>query len=216
LGIHVWYVNYGDYADQLTITSASIQDLKQRIQAEDPNAVIDEIRVYPLTAGIKVNHTTWTTTKLADGTVLVYDKERLIGPIGLIVLAILALTAIWVVYWAAQPTVMQARLAYIVETTQHTCPGDPSRPGEECGMHTDADGNPLVFTGKDAFRAHLAAAHPTALTYLVDTNLVNRDLGSGTAWYEQIFNWLPVILILIGAAIFIPIITKLIPSKEGA
>jgi hypothetical protein len=61
----------------------------------------------------------------------------------------------------------------------------------------------------------MASAHPEAFAYLVDNNLLDRDLGTQKAWYEQIVDWLPVIIILIGAAIFIPFISKLIPSKEA-
>jgi len=207
VGVHVWYISYGDGAEQIPVTPAAVQDLKQRIQTKDPNAVLEEIRLYPFTVGVKVNHTTWTTMKQADGTVLVYDKEKLIGPIFLVVLAILAITAIWVTYFVT--TTIQAHIAYLVETVQYTCPGDPNRPNEECGMHTDAEGNPLVFTGKEALRAHMASAHPTALEYLVNNNLIGQD------WYQEIFKWIPVVALLIGAAIFIPFIMKLIPGKEA-
>ena len=207
MGVHVWYVSYGDNADQLQVTSQAVQDLKQRIATEDPNAVLEEIRLLPFTVGVKVHHTTWSTMKQADGTVLVYDKQRLIGPIFLIVLAILAITAIWVTAYVA--TTIQAHITYLVETIQYTCPGDPNRPNEECGMHTDAEGNPLVFTGKEALRAHMAAAHPTALQYLVNNNLIGQD------WYAQIAGWIPAIIMVIGAAIFIPLIMKLIPGKEA-
>jgi hypothetical protein len=215
LGVHVWYINYGDNADTLKVTPESIQDLQQRIVAEDPNAKIEEIRLLPLTVGVKVNHTTWTTAKLADGTVLIYDKERLIGPVALVIIAILAITAIWVTYWVEVPAYMQAKLAYVQETTQYPCPGDPSRPNQPCGLHTDAQGNPLMFQSKELLRDHMASAHPEAFAYLVDNDLVDRDLGSQKAWYEQVLEWIPVIVILIGAAIFIPLITKFIPSKEA-
>ena len=213
MGVHVWYISYGDNADQLQVTSQAVQDLKQRIQTEDPNAVVEEIRLLPFTVGVKVNHTTWTTMKRADGTVLVYDKQRLIGPIFLVVLAILAIAAIWITTYVA--TTIQAHISYLMETIQYPCPGDPNRPNEECGMHTDAQGNVLVFTGKEALRAHMASAHPTALTYMVDNDLVDRDLGTQKAWYEQIVEWIPVIIMLIGAAIFIPLIIKFIPKEAG-
>jgi hypothetical protein len=213
LGVHVWYISYGDNADQIQVTSAAVQDLKQRITTKDPNAVLEEIRLLPFTVGVKVNHTTWTTMKRADGTVLVYDKQQLVGPIFLVVLAILAITAIWVTAYVA--TTIQAHISYLMETIQYPCPGDPNRPNEECGMHTDAQGNVLVFTGKEALRAHMASAHPTALTYMVNNNLVDRDLGTQKAWYEQIVEWIPVVIMLIGAAIVIPLVMKIIPGKEA-
>lgn len=67
-------------------------------------------------------------------------------------------------------------------------------------------GESVEIYGWSAYLAWLAANKPETLAAL-------KDYGA-TNWWERIIEWFPIILILIGAAIFIPIITKLIPGRE--
>ena len=69
----------------------------------------------------------------------------------------------------------------------------------------DPDTGEIVnITGWSAYLAWLAQNDPDALQKLKDYNATN--------WWEQITSWLPIIVALIGVAIFIPLISKLIPG----
>jgi len=65
-------------------------------------------------------------------------------------------------------------------------------------------GETVQIYGWDAYLAWLASNKPEALQNLQNYNATN--------WWEQITSWLPIIVALIGVAIFIPLISKLIPG----
>jgi len=197
--VHVWYVEYGDTAHNID-PSAVYEGVLAEIRKNDPAAYIEEIRQYPYQIAFYVNHPTWIKTRTGLGS----TKEELYDPITIIILCGIGIT----VFLLTLGWVIQTTTNYIMETRTYPCPGDPSKPEtEECALHHDAEGNVLTFKGYSALLLHMSAAHPTALQTL-------KNYGA-TNWWEQIPNIIIIIAILIGAAIFVPLITKLIPSKEG-
>ena len=68
-------------------------------------------------------------------------------------------------------------------------------------------GEEVMIYGWDKYLLWLAEHKPAELQAL-------KDYGA-TNWFEQIMDWLPIILFLIGTAIFVPVIMRFIPGKEG-
>lgn len=67
-------------------------------------------------------------------------------------------------------------------------------------------GDPVVIQGYDAYRAWLATRYPDAAKYLADIGADN--------WWEGVSKWIPIVLVIIAAAIFVPLLTKLIPGRQ--
>lgn len=81
---------------------------------------------------------------------------------------------------------------------------------KEHRLYVDRDpktGEEVSIYGWSAYLAWLAGHRPEALA--------NLDAFGATSWWERIFDILPIVIILIGAAIFIPLVTKLIPKHGG-
>lgn len=201
--VHVWYVDYGDTAgvvDPMTL----YQNVLAEIRKTDPDAYIEEIRQYQYQMAFYVNHPNWTTARTAKGLVLL-DRKGLIDPITAII--IIAIAVAWIM--TLGNVMIKCWTTWIKEMKTYPCPGDPNKAETEpCALHKDpATGKPLTFPGYSSLLSHMAATHPEALAYLEEHEATN--------WWEQIIDILPLILILIGAAIAIPLIVKLIPGKEG-
>lgn len=65
-------------------------------------------------------------------------------------------------------------------------------------------GEDVSIYGWSAYLAWLGGHRPDALA--------NLDAFGATDWWERLFDILPIVLILFGAAIFVPIIMKVIPK----
>jgi hypothetical protein len=109
--------------------------------------------------------------------------------VGLIVLIAIAITMVLTGIGIAVPAITN----YILEMRTYVAK-DPDT------------GETVEIVGYSAYLAWLAQHDPDALTALKDYNATN--------WWEQITDWIPIVLILIGAAIFIPLISKLIPGGK--
>lgn len=175
---HVWYVQYGDKAGLVDV-SAVYDDVLAEIHKQDPNAYIEEIRLYNYQIAFYVNHPTWTEAKLA--------KEEA-GFVAIVIAICLAIAAVL----AAAGYAMNAYVNWEKEHRYYV-DEDPET-GEEVKIY-----------GWSAYLAWLAGHRPDALSALKDYNASN--------WWEQIVEWIPIVVILIGAAIVVPLITKLIPRQ---
>lgn len=100
--------------------------------------------------------------------------------------------AIWSILSAAG-FIITAITNYIKETRTYTAK-DP------------VTGETVEIVGWSAYLAWLSQHDPAALQKLKDYNATN--------WWEQIIDWIPIVVILFGVAIFIPLISKLIPGGK--
>lgn len=186
--VHVWYVQYGDTAQNID-PSAVYEGVLAKIREQDTAAYIEEIRQYQYQIAFYVNHPTWveTTAGLVDR-----DRKGLIAPIFLIILIGIGITT----FLATVGYVITAIVNYQKEN-RYYADEDP------------VTGEKVKIWGWSAYLAWLSVHRPEALQKLKDYNATNNN------WWETIIDILPLILILIGAAIAIPLIVKLIPGKEG-
>lgn len=67
-------------------------------------------------------------------------------------------------------------------------------------------GEPVAIVGWTAYKAWLIVHYPEQAEYLEGVGATN--------WWEQIGSWIPIVLILIGAAIVLPLIVKIIPRGK--
>lgn len=213
--VRLWYIQYGEGAE--TVDPQTVVPAVQRIIKEkDESANLEEVRLLPLTIAFKVNHPNYKVVRING-------KKRLVDirtvnnpafPVPLIVWIVVAVIGAAIAAWMYSELnkTIRAYLEYCIETIERPCPGDPACHEGECCLHLDAEGNPLVFPDKTSYLAHIASAHATAYQWMDDSGVLNRDLGEDKAWYEQILDILPVIIILIGAAIVVPLIIKVIPT----
>jgi len=178
--VHVWYIQYGDNIHQLDPMTMYEQALTE-IKKTDPDASIEEVRVYQYQMAFYVNHPTWTQARIAR------QPALWIQWVWIIAVALAAL-------FAAAGVLINAIINFIAETRTYT--------------DTDPEtGETVTITGWSAYLAWLAAHKPEALTALQNYQASN--------WWEQILGWVPIILILIGAAIVLPFVVKLIPKGKG-
>lgn len=113
-----------------------------------------------------------------------YQKRRLFPWVVLI----LAIAAVLV----ASGYVINAYTGYIRETREYLV-RDPET-GEE-----------YTIVGYDSYRAWLITHYPEQAQYLA-------DIGA-TDWFARITSWIPLVFVLIGATIFLPLIINLIPKR---
>jgi hypothetical protein len=70
-----------------------------------------------------------------------------------------------------------------------------------------ATGDPVAIVGWSAYKAWLIVHYPEQAQYL--------DKVGATNWFEQIGSWIPIVLILIGAAIVVPLVVKILPGGKS-
>jgi len=175
---HVWYVEYYDDATQIDV-AAIYDDVLAKIREHDPDAYIEEIRIYRHELAFYVNHPTWTEARLAK------EEAGFIATVALICFAIASVIASIGFFMSAYTNYLKETKTYVAK--------DPET------------GDIVEIQGWSNYLGWLAQHDPDAFAAL-------KDYGA-TNWWEAISEWIPIVIILIGAAIVVPLIMRIIPKE---